>query len=64
LKLKISEELERTIRQKLVQIAIADAKSYAENVANTLNVKIANVKQVSKFSPRNFQHLKSVRNEI
>jgi uncharacterized protein YggE len=51
---KISEELERTIRQKLVQIAIADAKSYAENVANTLNVKIANVKQVSKFSPRNF----------
>jgi hypothetical protein len=43
LKLKNPEELERTIRQKLVQIAIADA-SYAENVANTLNVKIANVK--------------------
>lgn len=51
---KISEELERTVRQKLVQIAIADAKSYAENVANTLNVKIINVKQVSKFSPRDF----------
>jgi hypothetical protein len=30
---KISEELERTIRQKLVQIAIADAKkSYAETL--------------------------------
>ena len=41
---KISEELERAIRQKLVQNAIADAKSYAENVANTLNVKINNVK--------------------
>ncbi len=51
---KISAELEKKIRQKLVQIAIADAKSYAENVANTLNVTINNVKQVSKFSPRDY----------
>lgn len=51
---KISEELERAIRQKLVQNAIADAKSYAENVANTLNVKINNVKQVTKFNPTEF----------
>ncbi|WP_182651332.1 SIMPL domain-containing protein [Flavobacterium sp. SOK18b] len=51
---KISAELENRVRQKLVQIAIADAKSYAENVANTLNVTINNVKQVSKFSPRDY----------
>lgn len=51
---KISEELDKTVRQELVKVAIADAKNYAENVANTLNVKINNVKQVSKFSPRDF----------
>lgn len=51
---KLSAELENRVRQKLVQIAIADAKSYAENVANTLNVTINNVKQVSKFSPRDY----------
>ncbi|MGC4040060.1 MAG: SIMPL domain-containing protein [Flavobacterium sp.] len=49
---QVSEELEKATRQKLVQLAIADAKSNAENIAKALEVKINNVKQVSKFSLR------------
>jgi uncharacterized protein YggE len=49
---QISEELEKTTRQKLVQIAIADARSNAENIAKALDVKINNVKQVSKYNIR------------
>ena len=49
---QISEELEKTTRQKLVRIAITDAKSNAENIAKALDVKINNVKQVSKYNFR------------
>lgn len=52
---QISEELEKSTRQKLVQLAILDAKSNAENIAKALDVKISNVKQVSKFN--NFQQV-------
>ena len=45
---QISVELEKTTRQKLIQLAIQDAKINAENIANALDVKITNVKQVSK----------------
>jgi uncharacterized protein YggE len=51
---QVSEELEKTTRQKLVKIAINDAKSNAENIANALDVKLLNVKQVSKFTMRDF----------
>lgn len=49
---QISKELEKTTRQQLVQIAIADAKSNAENIAKALDVKLNNVKQVSKYNTR------------
>lgn len=49
---QMSEELEKTTRQKLVQIAVLDAKSNAENIAKVLDVKINNVKQVSKYNLR------------
>lgn len=49
---QISEELEKKSRQNLVQIAILDAKNNAENIAQALNVKIINVKQVSKYNMR------------
>lgn len=51
---QVSEELEKTTRQKLVKIAIIEAKSNAENIANALEVKLLNVKQVSKFTMRDF----------
>ena len=51
---QISEELEKSTRQKLVKIAISDAKSNAENIANALEVKLLYVKQVSKFTMRDF----------
>lgn len=51
---QVSEELEKTTRQKLLKIAINDAKSKAENIANALDVKLLNVKQVSKFTMRDF----------
>lgn len=53
---QISEELEQATRQKLVINAIADAKNNAENIASALEVKILNVKQVSKYSLRNFDN--------
>ncbi|MET0943890.1 MAG: SIMPL domain-containing protein [Flavobacterium sp.] len=49
---QMSEELEKTTRQKLVQMAVLDAKSNAENIAKALDVKISNVKQVSKYNLR------------
>ena len=51
---QVSEELEKTTRQKLVKNAINEAKSNAENIANALEVKLLNVKQVSKFTMRDF----------
>lgn len=50
---QISEELEKTTRLKLVNNAINDAKNNAENIANALEVKLVNIKQVSKFGMRN-----------
>ena len=51
---QISENLEKLTRQKLIKSAIENAKSNAENIANALEVKLINVKQVSKYSPRDF----------
>lgn len=51
---QLSEELEKTTRQKLVQIAINEAKNNAENIANALEVKLLNVKQVSKYTMRDY----------
>lgn len=50
---QISEDLEKITRQKLVKSAINDAKSNAENIANILEVKLVNIKQVSKYGMRN-----------
>ena len=47
---QISEELEKSTRQKLVKNAIIDAKNNAENIANALEVKLSNIKQVSKYN--------------
>jgi uncharacterized protein YggE len=46
----LSDSLEKATRQMLVQKALADAKSNADNIANTLNLKIIGVKQVSKYA--------------
>ena len=48
----LSEELEKTSRLKLIQNAINDAKNNADNIAKALDVKIVNVKQVSKYALR------------
>ena len=53
---QISENLEKTTRQKLVQNAILDAKNNAENIATALNVKLNNVKQVSKYNLRDITY--------
>lgn len=52
---QVSDQLEKTTRQNLVKIAIGEAKSNAENIANALEVKLLNVKQVSKFTMRDFE---------
>jgi uncharacterized protein YggE len=46
---KVSDSLEKTTRFKLVQNSIEEAKSNADNIANTLHVKLLRVKQVHKF---------------
>lgn len=51
---QISEDLEKNTRQKLVLVAIGNAKQNAENIANGLDVKLVNVKQASKYTMRNF----------
>nr|WP_315142724.1 SIMPL domain-containing protein [uncultured Flavobacterium sp.] len=51
---QVSENLEKLTRQKLVKSAIEDAKNNAENIANALEVKLVNVKQVSKYTMRDF----------
>lgn len=53
---QVSEELEKATKQKLVKNAIADAKNNAENIASALEVKLLNVKQVSKYTMRNFDN--------
>lgn len=46
---QISQQLEKTTRRSLVQLAIEDAKANADNISKALGVKIASVKSVSKF---------------
>lgn len=46
----LSDSLEKATRQILVQKALIDAKSNADNIARTLNLKIIGVKQVSKYA--------------
>lgn len=45
---EISDELEKESRKILVKQAIEDAKKNAENIASALDLKLGNVKQVSK----------------
>ena len=58
---QVSENLEKLTRQSLVKFAIADAKNNAENIANALEVKLLNVKQVSKYAMRNFENSASMK---
>jgi uncharacterized protein len=51
---QISEELEKNTRQKLMLVAIEEARQNAQNIANALDVKLLNVKQASKFLMRNY----------
>lgn len=45
---ELSDELEKDSRKTLVKEAIKDAKINAENIASALNLKLGNVKHVSK----------------
>ena len=58
---QVSENLEKLTRQGLVKVAIADAKNNAENIATALEVKLLNVKQVSKYAMRNFENSASMK---
>lgn len=49
---KLSAELEKSTTTKLVQLAIQDAKLNADNIAKTLNIKLGNIKRVSKYNDR------------
>lgn len=51
---QISENLEKATRQVLLKKAIVEAQSNAENIASALDVKLTAVKQVSKYSMRDF----------
>jgi hypothetical protein len=46
----LSDSLEIKTRDMLVQKALIDAKSKATVIANTLNLKLGNVRQVSKHA--------------
>lgn len=52
---ELSRTLEKEIKSKLVKTAIDDAKINAENIANALNVKISNVKKVTKYNETVFE---------
>jgi uncharacterized protein len=45
----LSDSLERASRLRLVQQAVADAKTNAMNIAQALNLRIIKVKQVQKY---------------
>ena len=49
---QLSSELEKATTTKLVQIAIEDAKNNAINISKTLNIKLGNIKRVSKYNDR------------
>ncbi|MGG7034716.1 MAG: SIMPL domain-containing protein [Flavobacterium sp.] len=61
---QISNELEKSTRKKLVQLAIADAKSNAENIATELKVKLNNIKKVGKYENREFNNFENRVNEV
>ena len=44
----VSDSLEKITRQKLVQMAIEEAKQNAQNIADALKIKISGIKQVTK----------------
>lgn len=44
----ISDSLEKATRQKIVQLAIDDAKQNAQNIAGALKIKLSGIKQVTK----------------
>lgn len=44
----ISDSLEKATRQKIVQLAIEDAKQNAQNIADALKIKLSGIKQVTK----------------
>lgn len=48
---KLSDSLERSVRTKLVQMAIEDAKANALNISKGLGLTIRKVKQVFKENP-------------
>ncbi|MDP9042314.1 MAG: SIMPL domain-containing protein [Bacteroidota bacterium] len=48
---RISDSLERATRLSLVRSAVEDAKTNANNIAKTLDIKLVGVKQVYKYSP-------------
>ena len=48
---RVSDSLEKRARLILVQQAIADAKSNADNISHALNVRIIGVKRVMKYTP-------------
>jgi uncharacterized protein len=45
----LSDSLEKVSRSKLVQQAVADARTNATNIAQALNLRIKKVKQVQKY---------------
>jgi len=47
---RVSDSLEKRARLILVQQAIADAKSNADNISHALNVRIIGVKRVMKYT--------------
>ena len=59
----VSDSLERSTKQKLVQIAIDDAKQNAQNIADGLKINISGIKQVTKSGGNNYKE-KSSKYEI
>ncbi len=48
---RVSDSLEKATRLFLVRSAIEDAKTNANNIAKTLDIKLVGVRQVYKYSP-------------
>jgi len=46
---ELSQELEKSSRKNLVQLAITDAQANADNIAKALKVTVVKIKSVSKF---------------
>lgn len=50
----VSDSLEKAIRKQLVQLAIADAQSNADNITKSLGLTVSKIKQVYKNNDQNF----------